>query len=367
MSDRLSGVTVELDTVVDTDIELARRVARRYGFRRAVADVQTVIDDPAIDAVSVALPNFLGLPVLGALLRAGKHVLGEKPLGRNAAEADELVGIAASSGRVAAVGFTYRRVPALAQLSEKVHSGLIGQPYFARAHYYSDYALDPATQMSWRFDAELSGGGTLLDMASHALDAVSFVLGTSGAVSAVTSCHLDTVIRERPTADGGRAAVTNDDTALIDLRFHGGVLGSVLSSRVAAGYPNDLGLEVFGSDGRAKWSFARSNEWVLYQRSVGAPGTDGPRIIVPGPDAPYFTDTMPMVARGNPTGYGEAFAAEMQDFLLSILNGTPMDTSFEVGARTMHVITAALESARTKQSVSVPNLGTTVSGGNGTR
>jgi predicted dehydrogenase len=76
---------------------------------------------------------------------------------------------------------------------------------------------------------------------------------------------------------------------------------------------------------------------------------------------------MPMVARGNPTGYGEAFAAEMQDFLLSILNGTPMDTSFEVGARTMHVITAALESARTKQSVSVPNLGTTVSGGNGTR
>ncbi|MDR1237096.1 MAG: Gfo/Idh/MocA family oxidoreductase, partial [Propionibacteriaceae bacterium] len=82
MADRLSGVSIELDTIVDPNIELAKTVARRYGFRNAVADVQEVIENPAIDAVSAALPNYLSVPVLSALLRAGKHVLGEKPLGR---------------------------------------------------------------------------------------------------------------------------------------------------------------------------------------------------------------------------------------------------------------------------------------------
>lgn len=355
MSDRLAGVTVELDAVVDPNVELAERVAGRYGFRRAIADVQQVVDDPAIDAVSIALPNFLSLPVLGALLRAGKHVLGEKPLGRSVAEADELVRIARDSGRVAAVGFSYRRVPALAQLHEGVGSGLIGRPYFARAQFYSDYAIDPATQMTWRYDMESSGGGAILDMAPHAIDALKYVLGGVGDVAEVTACHLDTVIHERPTADGGTARVTNDDTALIDLRFVGGALGSVLVSRVAAGHPVDLGLEVFGSEGHVKYSFSRSNEWVLYQRGVGPLGTDGPRTILPGPDAPYFADTMPMVARGNPTGYGEAFVAEMQEFISSIVTGTPMDTSFEVAAHTMRVITAALESARTRKSVALSN------------
>jgi predicted dehydrogenase len=347
MTDSLAGVKVELGTVVDPDTELAAAVARRYGFERASADVQDVIDDPSIDAVSVAVPNFLALPVLSGLLKAGKHVIGEKPLGRDANEAAKLVQTARAAHRVAGVGFSYRRVPALAQLRQAVRSGAVGKPYFARARYLSDYAIDPDTPATWRFAAEPSGGGTIIDMATHAIDLLEHTLGE---VREVIACSLDTVIDERPSPAGSplpaRVPVSNDDTALIDLRFTQGALASVLASRVAAGCPNELGIEVYGSRGHVAWSLNRVNEWVLYERGLGAPGQDAPRTILTGPDSPYFADTMPMVTRGNPVGYGEAFVAEMQEFLRAIVDGRPMDTSFEVAANTMRVVEAAFISAR---------------------
>ena len=350
MADALAGVEVVLDTVVDPDTALAETVARRYGFARTAADVSEILDNPEIEVVSVALPSFLSVPVLGSLLRAGKHVLGEKPLGRSGAEAAELVEIADRTESVAAVGFSYRRLPAVAQLRDAVRDGAIGTPYFARAHFLSDYALDPSSPMAWRFDREVSGGGTILDMATHTIDALEYVLGDVGEVLA---CTLDTTIARRPGEDGQTHEVTNDDTALISLRFAGGALASILSSRVGAGCPIELGLEVFGSTGHVRYAFNRPNEWVLYQKDLGEPGTDAPRTIIPGPSARYFTDTMPMAARGNATGYGEAFVAQMQELLRAVVAGEPMDTSFKAAARTMRVVDAALASASERRPVLV--------------
>lgn len=350
MADTLADVDVVLDTIVDPNTALAERIARRYGFAHTAADVSEILDRDEIEAVSVALPSFLSVPVLGGLLRAGKHVLGEKPLGRSGSEAAELVSIAEATGRVAAVGFSYRRIPAVAQLRDAVRDGAIGTPYFARAHFYSDYALDPAGPMTWRFDNEASGGGAILDMATHSIDALEYVLGD---VSEVLACTLNTTITERPTGDGAMAKVTNDDTALLSLRFDGGTLASVMASRVGAGCPIELGFEVFGSEGHVRYAFNRPNEWVLYQRGLGEEGMDAPRTIIPGPAARYFVDTMPMAARGNATGYGEAFIAQMQEFLRAVISGNRMDTSFEAAARTMRIVDAAFVSASEGRPVTV--------------
>lgn len=350
MSDDLAGVEVVLDTIVDPNTALAETVARRYGFANVAADVSEILDKDEIEVVSIALPSFLSVPVLGSLLRAGKHVLGEKPLGRSGAEAAELVEIARETDRIAAVGFSYRRIPAVAQLRDAVRDGAIGRPYFARAHFFSDYALDPTSPMVWRFDQDASGGGTILDMATHAIDALEYVLGD---VDEVLACTLDTTITERPGKDGAMHAVTNDDTALIDLRFADGALASVLSSRVGAGCPIELGFEVFGSEGHVRYCFNRPNEWVLYQKGLGEEGMDAPRTIIPGPAARHFVDTMPMAARGNATGYGEAFVAQMQELLRAVVSGEPMDTSFEAAARTMRVVDAAFASASEHRPVAV--------------
>ncbi|WOQ17102.1 Gfo/Idh/MocA family oxidoreductase [Raineyella sp. W15-4] len=351
MTDRLAGVEVRLATLVDPNTELAEKIARRYGFERVAADVQDVIDDPSIEVVSVALPTFLSLPVVGSLLRAGKHVLAEKPLGRNGAEADELAGIAKESGKVAAVGYSYRRIPALAQLREVVRDGRIGTPYFARGQFFADYALDPQGPMVWRYDQQTSGGGVVLDMGTHVIDALEYILGP---IAEVSSSVFDITVKERPTRDGSLAPVTNDDTSLINVRFGDGALGTILSSRVAAGATIDLGFEIFGSKGHVKYSFGHMNEWTLYQTDPEDKVFDGPRVIQPGLASPHVVDTVPMAARGNAAGWGEAFIAEMQEFLTAVVHGEEIDTSFEVAAQTMHVVDAAFESARTHRPVAIP-------------
>ncbi|MDR2374740.1 MAG: Gfo/Idh/MocA family oxidoreductase [Bifidobacteriaceae bacterium] len=350
MTDELADVEIELGPVVDPNTELASAVARRYGFAEALADYRAVVGDPRVSAASVALPNHLALPVITELLAAGKHVIAEKPLGRSAQEAEALADAARRAGVVAAVGFSYRRLPALAQLREAVQTGVIGRPLHARADFLSDYGLDPQAPWTWRYNAELSGGGALIDMGTHAIDALEHIVGP---ISAVTSATLETIITERPGPDGDPRAVTNDDIATVGLRFSEGPAGQVVANRVAAGYPLDLNIEILGAKGRVGFSFARSNEWLLYERGLGAEGTDAPRVVRAGPQSPYYEATMPMVARGNPTGYGEAFIAQIQAFAAAVAAERPSDASFDDAVSTMRVAAAALAAAQSGGPVSL--------------
>jgi predicted dehydrogenase len=363
MSDALSGVRVILDTVVDPNLELARSVQQRYGFARATADIGEILADPAIDAVSVALPNAIYATVLPQVFAAGKHVFAEKPLGISAAEAEELTRQAEASGKIAGVGFSFRRIPGLAALRRAVTEGRIGQPWFARAYYYADYAVDPSSPRTWRFAQESSGGGALMDIGVHVIDALEY---TVGPITEVSAAVLSTVVKERPLPMAGgighsmagsateQGPVTNDDTALLTLRFNGLAVASVQLSRVAAGSPNELGLEVYGSGGHATFDSTRFDEINLYERESSAYGDDGPRRIIAGPEFPYFSDVSPMRARGVATGYGEAFIAEIQEFVSCVRSGKPMDTSFATATQSMRVIQAALDASESGHAVAVP-------------
>ncbi len=362
MSDALSGLRITLDTVVDPNLELAGEVARRYGFRRTTAFLDEMLTDPDIDAVSVALPNFAYLDVLTRILRSGKHVFAEKPLGTSAEEAETLAHVARESGRVAGVGFSFRRVPALAAAQRAVRDGVIGTPYFARGFYYADYAADPMAPRTWRYVQEQSGGGALIDIGMHVIDALTHALGP---VSQVSSATLHTVIAERPLPTGGgighvakaseteTGIVTTDDTALLTLRFASDCVGAVQLSRVANGAPNQLGIEIFGSKGHVSFDSTRSDEYALYEASNAMPGVDGPRRVIAGPAMPYYSQVSPMRARGTGTGYGEAFIAEIQDFLVAVTAGAELGSSFEAAVHPMRVVGAALESARMAHPVDV--------------
>lgn len=353
MADSLQGVDVQLAAVVDPQAQLAAQVARKYGFARATTSVDDVLKDPHIDAVSVALPNFAAADVISRALAAGKHVFAEKPLGTSADEAVRLAATAIETHRVAAVGFSFRRIPALAALRQAVAAGDIGRPYFARAFYYADYAVSPESPLTWRFVQDTSGGGALIDIGAHAIDALTHVLGPIHEVSGAT---LHTAITERPLPAGGighaarpskteRGAVTTDDIALLNVRFTDGAVGSLQLSRVAAGTPNQLGIEVYGSTGHVTFDSSRFDEYAAYDGAAGPSGHDGPRRIIAGPAFPYYNDVSPMRARGTGTGYGEAFAAEIQEFLAAVAGVGDVTSSFEAAVHPMHVIQAALRSA----------------------
>lgn len=360
MSEALRDVEMELAAIVDPNLALAEEVAARYGFERAIGSVDEVLQDATIDTVSVALPNFVYRDTLAKILESGKHVLAEKPLGTSAGEAEELARIAAGTDRVAAVGFSYRHIPALAATRAAVHDGRIGTPFFARGHYYADYALDPRSPRTWRFEQRTSGGGALIDLGAHLIDGLTSMMGP---IAEVTST-LHTAITERPLPTGGighaaRASdtetgvVDNDDTALLTVRFTSGAVGSLQISRIAAGTPNELGIEVFDSKGRVSFDSSRSNEYSIYETGESRPGDDGPRRVVAGPEMPYYANVSPMRARGTGTGYGEAFVSEIQSFLAAVALGHPLDTTFAAAVHPMRVVQAALDSASGDGTVQV--------------
>uniref|UniRef100_UPI001124E9BB Gfo/Idh/MocA family protein n=1 Tax=Arthrobacter globiformis TaxID=1665 RepID=UPI001124E9BB len=177
MARDLADVDVQLHTIADPNLELAQSVAKRYGFANAVADIDAFLATPEIDAVSVALPNHLHAQILPKVIASGKHLFAEKPIGRTREEAAWLADLAQASTAVTGVGFSFRRLPGLAALAQAVENGAVGQIHTVRAWYNADYAADPSGALSWRYSQEQSGGGALLDIGAHAIDAAQFVVG----------------------------------------------------------------------------------------------------------------------------------------------------------------------------------------------
>lgn len=355
-----SKFDVILASIADPNLALAQSVAERYGFANATGDIDAVIASD-VDVISVALPNFLHAEVLPKVLASGKHVFAEKPIGRTPEEAAELQKLAEAATGISGVGFSFRRLPGLAAVAQAVSSGRVGTVHTVRGWYYADYAADPNGALSWRYSQQQSGGGALLDIGAHAIDAVQFV---AGRIRRVQSCVLSTVITDRPkpatgsighgaSASAERGPVTNDDVALLTVGFESGAAGQIQLSRIAAGVPNSLGIEVFGTRGSASFDSISAGEFHLFETDVTDPAFNGPRRIFTGPAHPYFTDVAAMPGAGVGTGYAEAFVAEIQEFLRSIDADRPMDTSFATATEMMNVVGAASESARTGAPVDV--------------
>ena len=357
MAAGLESVQIDTAVVVDPNIELARRTADRYGYTDATADLRRVLDDPSIDAISVALPNSVHAEVLPAILRSDKHVLTEKPLGRNAAEAAELVALAGQSSAVTGVGFSFRRLPGLAAVHDLLAANAIGEVHSFTAWYNADYAASADAPFSWRYAKETAGAGALIDIGTHAIDAVQHVIAP---VREIISSTLRTVIDRRPIPGSSEFGIVDtDDIALLTVELTNGAVGQIHVNRVASGVPNSLGLEIHGSHGHARFDSISAGEFYLHTDD-GPASLAGPRRVFTGPQHPYFTDVAAMPGGGVGTGYAEAFVAEVQHFVRCIVTNAPMDTSFPSAHRVMRVVDAAKESARQAAPVTVDEIHTTL-------
>lgn len=354
-----NDLSVELVAIADPNLALAESVAKRYGFAQATADVDAFIASD-VDVISVALPNFLHAEVLPKVIASGKHLFAEKPIGTTPEQSARLQALAEASPAVTGVGFSFRRLPGLAALAQAASEGRLGSVHTVRGWYLADYAADPSGALSWRYSQEQSGGGALLDIGAHAIDALHFV---AGPISEVLNATLRTVITERPLPSAGAIGhgastssetgpVTNDDTALLAVEFASGAVGQITLSRIAAGTPNSLGVEVIGSNGSAKFDSISSGEFHLFEHSADT-AFNGPRRVFTGPEHPYFRDVAAMPGAGVGTGYAEAFTAEIQQFLRCVTSGEQMDTNFATATEMMNVVGAALQSSQSGQSVRV--------------
>jgi predicted dehydrogenase len=150
------------------------RKADAYPGARVWTTLGQALADPAVDAVYVASPVALHAPQTIASLRAGKHVLCEKPVAMHYAQAQSMVAAAQESGRVFGIAYYRRLFPKVLRARQLIAEGAIGKPVLAEANCHSWL---PSEARSWLWDATLAGGGPLYDTASHRIDVFNFLFG----------------------------------------------------------------------------------------------------------------------------------------------------------------------------------------------
>jgi predicted dehydrogenase len=332
----------------------ASEVARKFGWESVETDWRRLVARDDIDLVDVCTPGDTHATIAIAALDAGKHVLCEKPLANSVAEAEamaEAAERAAARGVHAMVGFTYRRVPALALARRLVAEGRIGQIRHVRAQYLQDWLTDPEVPFSWRLDKERSGSGALGDIGAHIIDLTQHITGER--ITRV-SAMLETFVDERPlpasfsglagtAAEGGeRSTVTVDDTALFLARFSGGAVATFEATRFATGRKNALRIEISGSEGALAFDLEDMNVLHVYDNTQAAEGAGFQRILVTEAGHPYLSGWWPP---GHALGYEHAFTHQVVDLLTAIADGAPPEPSFADGLRVQRVLAAVETSA----------------------
>ncbi|MFJ9158001.1 Gfo/Idh/MocA family protein [Streptomyces griseoviridis] len=344
----LLGLRPELVAVADEVPGRAEEAAERYGFATATREWRAVLDDPAVDAVSVTAPNFLHREIGVAVAEAGKHLWIEKPVGLDLADARAVADAVARAGVRGAVGFNYRNAPAVERARELIAGGGIGTVTHVRVRLFSDYAAHPEGALSWRFERERGGSGVLGDLASHGADLARHLLGDITSVTADTAVFVPE--RARPTgatAGHSRAAggefgpVENEDYVSCLLRFASGARGVLEACRVSVGEQNNYGFEVHGTEGSVSWDFRRMNELAV---SVGTDYQDQPvSTVYVGPADGEFGAFQPGAA--NAMGYDDLKVIEAYRFLRSIAEKRTVGASLRDAVRSAAVVDAMIRSA----------------------
>lgn len=341
---------VRLVAIADVNTGLAEDVRRRYGFERSERDWRALAAAADVDAVSVAVGNPLHRELVETLLAAGKHVLCEKPLAPSVADGEAMAEAAARADRVASIGYTYRRSPAVAAIREELARGL-GEPVHFAGHAWYDYALDPLTPMSWRYRGG-TGTGIVADTGSHLVDLAEFLCGP---VHEVSGALFATVVPERPVPAGPtvghvraeltaeRAPVDNEDIATFTARFASGALGTFSASRVAHALPDGLGFDLFCTTGSAGFDLQRASEF-----TVSDSAADGHRQVFVGPGHPYVRNGLAVDSPGAGHGTGDLFTFQARAFLDEIagIKELPACATLADGLHGLRVLAAVVESAR---------------------
>ncbi|WP_250008498.1 Gfo/Idh/MocA family protein [Actinoplanes sp. M2I2] len=341
-----------LVAIADLHEPFAADAAARYGYARAESDWRAVIEAPDVDAVSVAVANSLHREVVEAALAAGKHVLCEKPLAPSVTDGEAMAAAAAAApGQVGAVGFTFRRSPALNAMKEQVE-GALGPVRQFVGNYWCDYGFDPRRPMSWRYQGG-PGSGVLADIGSHLTDLAEFFCGPTSGVRGTT---MATLVRERPRALGvavGHAGgvqvsdelvpVENEDVCTFTTSYASGAVGTFSLSRVAFGHANTLRVDLFCERGTASFDMTRPAEFSIID--------DGPEVSVNGARTVFIGPWHPYVARGLPMdfptvghGQNDFFVYQARAFLDQIAGakGLPPCPDLAHGLHNLRVLEAVV-------------------------
>ena len=246
----MDGIT--LVAGVDRDPDRLAAFNAKYGIPHGFDSVEAAIAWGGFDAVSNVTPDAVHHPTTLPLLRAGKHVLCEKPLALNHADAEEMTQAACDAGVVNMVNLTYRNVPAIIEAARLVQDGAIGSVRHFEASYLQSWLTQDTwgdwkteSQWLWRLSQKHGSMGVLGDVGVHILDFATLVAGSD---AAQVSSRL-TTFEKAPGNKIGDYELDANDSMTMQVALANGAVGVIHASRMASGHINDLRLRIFGTQG----------------------------------------------------------------------------------------------------------------------
>jgi predicted dehydrogenase len=321
LSPRLVGIAGRNEQAVE-------EAAQRYGYDYATTDWRDLVADERIGLFDNGGPNSLHAEPTIAAAEAGKHVVCEKPLGRDAAESYEIWQRVAATGVKHLCGFNYRFVPAVRLARELIDAGELGEVRHFRGRYLQDWADDPGLD-TWRFNPDEAGSGALGDLGTHVIDLARYLNGEIASVSG----FLKTFLPGRKVDDALEAAV----------EFENGSVGTIESTRLALGRRNAFQWEINGSKASLAFDMERLNELQVF-RADGDRARGFKTVLVSEADHPFWQYWWPP---GHIIGWGDTFVHELHHLLAAIATGrdvAPHGATFEDGYRAAEVADAIVRS-----------------------
>lgn len=346
---------VDVVAIAGSSQESADRKAHEFRVERAYGDFHALIADPDVQVIHNTTPNHLHLPVAMAALKAGKHVISDKPLAMNTEEGRTLRDAAAAAKVAHIVTFNYRGNPLVQQMRGMIARGETEGVSFVHGHYLQDWMTDPNVY-SWRSDPMKGGVSSALgDIGSHWCDLAEHV---SGLKIVSVLADLTTVIPLRYSSGNSAEAfskqdaarrvpvtVQSEDLASVLLRFENGAKGCFSVGQVLPGHKNDLQLELNGQACSLKWKQEEQNElWIGRHNQPNGVMAKDPSLV--SPDVRRYVH----LPGGHQESWADAFLNLIRDAYGWIREGARPETkpamlpTFDDGYRSACVIEAMLRS-----------------------
>lgn len=304
---------VNITTVVDVNEDAARKLAADLESRGFSLEWRDAVRSTDVDVVIIATPNYLHAPIAMEALKNNKHVLCEKPLTTKVTDSERMVRIAKEQKLVLKTGFNHRHFPHIAKAKEICDSGILGDLYYVRAHY--GHGGRKGYDADWRMNAELAGGGQLMDQGVHIIDLGRWFLGDFVQVSGFTN-------------NFHWGSDTIEDNSFFSMKT---AKGQVLHAHVSwTQWKNSFLFEIFGSNG--------------YLRLTGLAGYYGSPTIVQGLKVPPAV--VPVESVFEFSSVDVSFTNEWRAFRHAIDTKSPVLASGEDGLEVLKLVMSVYESEK---------------------
>jgi predicted dehydrogenase len=315
----LRRIPVEVRGTLVSSGDRSDAAAKALGLERAYKSVEEIAADPAVTAVHICTPNYVHFAQAAKLMRAGKHVMCEKPLAMDSRESATLVALAKETNRVGGVAHNLRYYPLCIQAKALIEAGAIGKVRLVHGGFLQDWLTYP-TDWNWRLESKLGGElRAVSDIGTHWLDLIQWITGEK---VAELCADLATVIpvRYKPrghvesfstagNVESDEVPIQTDDYASVLVRLDHGINGVFTVSQVSPGRKCKLHFEINGSEGSLAWNAEDPNTlWIGRRNESNGILIKDPSLLSPAarPYAAY--------PGGHAEGYPDTFVQLFHDF-----------------------------------------------------